>query len=110
MLSDIFFHQTVTYTRTEQEIIDFYLQKPRCVPDRFHFPACGRLGISDASLSRLAKHAGYPDYKGLKAAVTGALSGAGPAQKLQGSLQNQKEGGLYAFLSHHRSVCRKRWS
>ena len=28
MLSDIFFHQTVTYTRTEQEIIDFICKNP----------------------------------------------------------------------------------
>ena len=28
MFSDIFFHQTVTYTRTEQEIIDFICKNP----------------------------------------------------------------------------------
>ena len=39
--------------------------------------------------------------------MTGALSGAGPAQKLQGSLQNQKEGGLYAFLSHQQICLQK---
>ena len=88
MFSDIFFHQTVTYTRTEQEIIDFICKNPGVFLTASISQLAERLGISDASLSRLAKHAGYPDYKGLKAAVTGALSGAGPAQKLQGSLQN----------------------
>ena len=76
MLSDIFFHQTVTYTRTEQEIIDFICKNPGVFLTASISQLADRLGISDASLSRLAKHAGYPDYKGLKAAVTGALSGA----------------------------------
>ena len=70
MLSDIFFHQTVTYTRTEQEIIDFICKNPGVFLTASISQLAERLGISDASLSRLAKHAGYPDYKGLKAAVT----------------------------------------
>lgn len=107
MFSDIFFHQTVTYTRTEQEIIDFICKNPGVFLTASISQLAERLGISDASLSRLAKHAGYPDYKGLKAAVTGALSGAGPAQKLQGSLQNRKEDGLYAFLSQQQICLQK---
>ena len=107
MLSDIFFHQTVTYTRTEQEIIDFICKNPGVFLTASISQLADRLGISDASLSRLAKHAGYPDYKGLKAAVTGALSGAGPAQKLQGSLQNRREGGLDAFLFQQQACLQK---
>ena len=109
MLSDIFFQQMANYTKTEQEIIDFICRNPGTFLTASISQLAERLGISDASLSRLARHAGYRDYKELKAAVTGALSGAGPAEKLQGSLSGEKGGGLDSFLSCSRPVCRKRW-
>ena len=107
MLSDIFFQQTASYTKTEQEIIDFICRNPGAFLTASISQLAERLGISDASLSRLAKHAGYRDYKELKAAVTGALSGAGPAEKLQGSLSGDKGGGLDSFLSWQQSCLQK---
>ena len=110
MLSDIFFHQTVTYTRTEQEIIDFICKNPGVFLTASISQLAERLGISDASLSRLAKHAGYPDYKGLKAAVTGALSGAGPAQSCRAPFRIGRRAGCMPSFPSSRSVCRKHWS
>ena len=107
MLSDIFFQQMVNYTKTEQEIIDFICRNPGTFLTASISQLAERLGISDASLSRLARHAGYRDYKELKAAVTGALSGAGPAEKLQGSLSGEKSGGLNAFLSWQQTCLQK---
>ena len=107
MLSDLFFHQPVTYTRTEQEIIDFICRNPGVFLSDSISQLADRLGISDASLSRLAKHAGYPDYKGLKGAVAEALGGTGPAGKLRGALQNRKDGGLDAFLAGQQACLQK---
>ena len=107
MLSDIFFQQMANYTNTQQEIIDFICRNPGTFLTASISQLAERLGISDASLSRLARHAGYRDYKELKAAVTGALSGAGPAEKLQGSLSGEKGGGLDSFLSWQQTCLQK---
>ena len=95
MLSDIFFHQTVTYTRTEQEIIDFICKNPGVFLTASISQLADRLGISDASLSRLAKHAGYPDYKGRR----DRSAQRGGARPKAAGLPSEPEGGRAGRLS-----------
>ena len=71
-------------TRAEQKILDYINTNT----DAFLFSSIGqlaqRLGISDATVSRFARHAGCTDFKGLKSLVV--EQAAGPAAKMAGTL------------------------
>ena len=71
-------------TRAEQKILDYINTNT----DAFLFSSIGqlsrRLGLSDATVSRFARHAGCADFKGLKNLVV--EQAAGPAAKMAGTL------------------------
>ena len=71
-------------TRAEQKILDYINTNT----DAFLFASIGqlsqRLGLSDATVSRFARHAGCADFKGLKNLVV--EQAAGPAAKMAGTL------------------------
>ena len=71
-------------TRAEQKILDYINTNT----DAFLFSSIGqlaqRLGLSDATVSRFARHAGCADFKGLKTLVV--EQAAGPAAKMAGTL------------------------
>ena len=71
-------------TRAEQKILDYINTNT----DAFLFSSIGqlaqRLGLSDATVSRFARHAGCADFKGLKSLVVEQASG--PAAKMAGTL------------------------
>ncbi len=73
-------------TRAEQKILDFINTNP----DTFLFSSIGQLAqqleLSDATLSRSARHVGCQDFKELKNLVL-EQSASGPAVKLAGALQ-----------------------
>lgn len=71
-------------TRAEQKILDYINTNP----DTFLFSSirqlAQRLGLSDATVSRFARHAGCADFKGLKNLVV--EQAAGPAAKVASTL------------------------
>lgn len=71
-------------TRAEQKILNYINTNP----DSFLLSSIGqlsqRLGISDATVSRFARHAGCADFKGLKTMVVEQASG--PAAKIASTL------------------------
>lgn len=71
-------------TRAEQKILNYINTNP----DSFLLSSIGqlsqRLGISDATVSRFARHAGCADFKGLKTMVVEQTSG--PAAKIASTL------------------------
>lgn len=73
-------------TRAERSILDFINTNT----DAFLFLSIGqlaeRLGLSEATLSRFARHVGCRDFKALKTLVL-EQAAAGPAVKLAGTLQ-----------------------
>lgn len=77
-------------TRAEQKILDYINTNP----DAFLFSSIGqlaqRLELSDATVSRFARHAGCSDFKALKGLVMEQASG--PAAKMAGTLS--QDGGF----------------
>lgn len=71
-------------TRAEQKILDYINTNT----DAFLFSSIGqlarRLGLSDATVSRFARHVGCTDFKDLKSMVVEQASG--PAAKMAGTL------------------------
>ena len=76
-------------TRAEQKILDYINTNT----DTFLFSSIGqlaqRLELSDATVSRFARHVGCRDFKALKALVMEQASG--PAVKMAGTLQQEEK-------------------
>ena len=73
------FKQGVMYTQAEHTIIDFISANPTEFLVMPIQQLATRLGVSDATVSRFARHAGFRDFKELKSAV--AAGTLGPAEK-----------------------------
>ena len=95
------------YTKTEQQIIEFICQNPSSFLTLSISQLARRLEVSDATISRFARHAGYDDFKELKAAAARAFEGTGPAEKLKGSISSHSSLGLDSFLSFQQTCIRK---
>lgn len=78
------FRDDVSYTGAERLIIDFVVARPAEFLVMSIQQLSTRLQISDATVSRFVRHAGYRDFKEFKAAV--AASTLGPAEKIQASI------------------------
>ena len=74
-------------TRAEQKILDYINTNT----EAFLFSSIGQLaqclGLSDATVSRFARHVGCRDFKALKALVMEQASG--PAVKMAGTLHQE---------------------
>lgn len=80
------FDRDVGYTQAERTIIDFISTNPAEFLVMPIQQLAARLGISDATVSRFARHAGYRDFKDLKAAVAaGARASSARADDAGGS-------------------------
>ena len=83
-------------TRAEQKILDFINTNT----DSFLFLTIGqlaqRLDLSDATVSRFARHAGCRDFKALKARVLEQATG--PAVKMAGTLRQEASFSPAAWL------------
>ena len=76
-------------TRTEQKILDYINTNT----DAFLFSSIGQLaqtlGVSDATVSRFARHVGCADFKALKSMVLEQSSG--PVVKMAATLQQEED-------------------
>lgn len=92
-------------TRAEQKILDFINTNT----DTFLFLSIGqlakRLEISDATLSRFARHAGCRDFKALKTLVMEQASG--PAVKIAGTLHREEHFSPVGFLQQQQIYLQK---
>lgn len=74
------------FTKAEQKILEYIGSHT----DVFLFLSIGqlaaRLGVSDATISRFARHVGCRDFKELKSVVVRQSTGEGPAAKMAGTL------------------------
>ena len=107
MLSALFLADDASYTKTEQQIIEFICQNPNSFLTVSISQLARRLEVSDATISRFAGRAGYQDFKELKTAVANAMEGAGPAEKLKESISSEKNAGLEQFLLHQQDCIQK---
>lgn len=92
-------------TRAEQKILDYINTNP----DGFLFSSIGqlaqRLELSDATVSRFARHAGCSDFKALKGMVMEQASG--PAAKIAGTLSQDGAFSPAAWLERQRLYLEK---
>lgn len=74
------------YTKSDLKIMDFIEN----YTDEFLFMSIGqlakRLDMSEATISRFARHIGYTDFKEMKNHVAARKVGKGPARKIAGTL------------------------
>ena len=90
----------VAYTPAEELIINHIVEKPREFLLQSIQDVAASLGISEATVSRFARHAGFGDFKTLKNAV--AARSLGPADKMSASI-DEGAGDAQAFLRQQRS-------
>ncbi len=92
-------------TRAEQKILDYINTNT----DAFLFSSIGqlsqRLGLSDATVSRFARHAGCTDFKGLKNLVV--EQAAGPAAKMASTLSQDGAFSPTAWLERQQLYLQK---
>lgn len=90
----------VAYTPAEELIINHIVEKPREFLLQSIQDVAASLGISEATVSRFARHAGFGDFKTLKNAV--AARSLGPADKMSASI-DEGAGDVQAFLRQQRA-------
>ena len=94
-----------TLTRAEQKILDYINTNT----DTFLFSSIGqlaqRLELSDATVSRFARHAGCSDFKELKSLVMEQASG--PAAKMAGTLSRKEGFSPAAWLEQQQMYLKK---
>ena len=92
-------------TRAEQKILDFINTNT----DSFLFLTIGqlaqRLDLSDATVSRFARHAGCRDFKALKSRVLEQATG--PAVKMAGTLRQEASFSPAAWLEQQQACLEK---
>ena len=75
------------YTKSDEKILEFMESHT----DEFLFMSIGevakRLEVSEATISRAARHLGYRDFKEMKNEIIGQKTGKGAAGKIAGTLQ-----------------------
>lgn len=77
----------ITYTKAEKKILEFIYQSPADILLLSINELSSRLGISESTISRFARHLGYIDYKELKSDIMTQLNESkSPAEKLSQSL------------------------
>ena len=93
-------------TRAEQKILDYINTNT----DAFLFSSIGqlaqRLDLSDATVSRFARHAGCRDFKALKARVLEQATG--PAVKMAGTLRQEASFSPAAWLEQQQACLERR--
>ena len=94
------FPTDVAYTPAEELIINHIVEKPREFLLQSIQDVAASLGISEATVSRFARHAGFGDFKTLKNAV--AARSLGPADKMSASI-DEGAGDVQAFLRQQRA-------
>lgn len=93
------FRSGVSYTPAEELIINHIIENPQEFMLQSIQEVSRSLGVSDATVSRFARHAGFADFKALKSAV--AARSLGPADKMSASI-GEGAGDVRAFLSQQR--------
>ena len=99
MTDPALFKTNTSYTPAEELIINYIIESPQEFLLQSIQEVARGLGISEATVSRFARHAGFADFKALKASV--AARSLGPADKMSASI-GEGAGDARAFLRQQR--------
>ena len=80
-----------TYTKSEHKIMDYILQNQAqiCLMSITELSSC--LHISESTISRFCKHAGFEDFKDLKRGLGELLTKESPATKMAATLATKED-------------------
>lgn len=88
------------YTKSDLKIMDFVENNT----EEFLFMSIGqlakRLEMSEATISRFARHIGYTDFKDMKNHVAARKVGKGPARKIAGTLMKNQGFDIRKWFSY----------
>jgi DNA-binding MurR/RpiR family transcriptional regulator len=94
-------------TKAEQKIIEYIYNHT----DAFLFMTIGQLSeqldLSDATLSRFARHVGCKDFKDLKRIIMEQNTGNGPARKMAGTLARDGQFSVDGWLTRQQFCLQK---
>jgi DNA-binding MurR/RpiR family transcriptional regulator len=90
----------ILYTKTEKKIIDYIYQNISVIPFLSIGQLSEKLGVSDASLSRFVRHAGFRDFKELKTTIMEQSELETPAEKMTGTLEHSDQAGALDMLRY----------
>ena len=103
-----FLQKEIPFTKTEQKIISYILENPSDFIRLSIGETARRLGSSEPTLSRFARHAGYKDFKGLKDAVSRCQEGDdSPAGKMTSSISRLDRTTLQGMLQYQQFCLEK---
>lgn len=106
-MTSFYFKQDETYTKSEEKIIDYIYQNLSSILFMSIGQLSERLGISEATISRFARHAGYEDFKELKADIALNFGQETPAEKLAETLQHKHTATVYKLLRYQQQCIEK---
>lgn len=97
------------FTKNEKHIIDYIYQNPNLFLTTPITELSDKLHVSDATLSRFAKHAGFDTYKDLKEAVARIIEKSGPAEKMKNAVisNSSSQSFLTSFLETQQNYLAK---
>ncbi|PXV93462.1 RpiR family transcriptional regulator [Lachnotalea glycerini] len=104
-MTEFHFSSEVAYTKTERKIINYIYENPSSFVHISISELAKRLGTSESTISRFARHTGYADFKELRNAVLCHLEGnSSPAEKLNHTIYKQDLSSFDGML-HYQQFC-----
>jgi len=94
------FPSEVNYTKTERKIINYIYENPASFVHISIGELAKRLGSSESTISRFARHTGFEDFKDLRNAVLRHLEeNSSPAEKLSHTIYQETPSSLEGMLT-----------
>lgn len=102
-----FFDKNKNYTKLEERIIDYFYDNI----DSIFFMTIGEiskdLNISQATISRFVRHAGYSNFKSLKNAILSNLGKKTPGEKIRVSIDKNIDDPISSFYLYQQNCINK---
>lgn len=97
----------ISYTKAEQKIIDYIYQNLYNIL----FLSIGQLAdllhVSEATISRFVRHAGFADFKALKNAIAQHLGQESPSEKLSTTITKDHSNELFSLMQYQQHCISK---
>lgn len=105
-MNEIYFiRNQVDFTKTEKKLINYIIENPSSFVHMSIGELAKKVGSSEPTISRFARHCGYKDFKELKNAILLHQEHLdSPAHKLTSSMV-QKSGSVLEDLLHYQQFC-----
>lgn len=99
--------RNILYTKSEEKIIDYIYQNLSSIPFMSIDQLSVKMEISVATLSRFVRHAGFKDFKELKASIVERTDYETPADKMTSTLTQSDKAGAVQLLRYQQYCIEK---